>query len=203
MKLLRRFVEFMKRETRSWMIPLVWFLFPNHFWAGKAKAQSRFSPFVYKQLLIAGWYPGRKIPLVPYVFPTDLHPCAIAVLEEFGGFTIGQEDSSRYSCGVDHQLSLVTVATDDDVDLGYPEEIEAFRKLELCDIGLIDHVVDLLIEPSGYIYVLTGKNIQPIAPTFERALELLLSGTKSTPDDLKQARRFEHVEGTRFVFREA
>lgn len=198
MTVIKRVKEKFALWARSWFIPLMMRLFPGKYYAAMAKGQCRFSYELYQALLIAGWYPGRSVPLPDYADPERLHPAALLILHEFGNLTIR---SVRILPGFP-DYSVVEVSPEWDVDLGYPDEIQAFTELELCHIGMLDFIGPIYSHSSGEVYFTDSETLLPLGTSFDRALEVLIGGAQLSAKELADAKKYKLVPGTRFVFRE-
>lgn len=150
-------------------------------WKREAKAQNRFSPEVCYILRAGGWHPGRSMDVPESI---RWHAQASSIVAEFGGLRFG--DSWNDRDGVDTTCASVSV---------FPEPVsDGDERLSgVCEFGDAWIVVGLFIDLDGYVYI-NGppqgdkSRLEPVAETFDKALENLLRGRKARADEVAGAK---------------
>jgi|GEM_PF-6637458 len=149
-----------------------------------SNSEDRFSPRVSDFLHKAGWFTGRDV-LQSLSLPTNfnLFLKAEEVLKEFGNLEFGECES-----GIDCATSDVHI--DPELGAHFKEELEEYEqslKTKLYPLGEIHrgHAF-LVIDEQGRTYLLMDE-LTPYAPSFSRALEMLLHGKKADPGEIEKA----------------
>ena len=136
------------------------------------------SPRVTEILAKAGWYPGRSVPISPFI-PDGFVPFreAETVLREFGGLHLGDcgagVDFARSDVEIDPRLADHLKA-----ELAEHEQPLGARLLPLGEVHR-GHGY-LVIDERGRTYLLFDE-LSPLAPSFSQALESLLLGVRIDP----------------------
>jgi hypothetical protein len=136
----------------------------------------RFTEAVSEILRSGGWFEGRSVRVVATSMPPDfaMFSQARAVLAEFGGLHFGQ--SGRGINCATNDVDITTRATNHVVsDLKKYTEILRVRLYPIGHVQL-EHWF-LVIDEIGRVYILNDRLFR-LAPTFDRALELLLLGKR-------------------------
>lgn len=145
---------------------------------------NRFAPEVLKILRAAGWAEGRDV-LDMRLFPKAIESfsSARAIVREFGGLHLGSSgrgvDMAKSDIEVNPSLGIHLV--EDLAKVGQPIGQKLYPLGEVYSGNGY-----LITDESGRIYVYYDE-LTPIAPTFDRALEVLLLGKKESDEEMAKA----------------